>query len=53
MTAKLKTLPDGYGWKALQEVTVPDEGKVRAVVATFDVVDNDGEVTLAGSIPDV
>lgn len=43
---------DGYGWKALQEVTTSDEGKVRAIVATFDVVDNDGEVILAGAIPD-
>src|SRR5690349_11344336 len=25
---------DGYGWKALQDVSI-DEGKVRAVVATF------------------
>ena len=41
-----------YAWKALQDVTTSDEGKVRAVVATFDVVDNDGEVILAGAIPD-
>jgi hypothetical protein len=45
-------LPDGYGWKALQEVETTDEGKVRAVVATFDVVDNDGEVITKGAIPD-
>jgi hypothetical protein len=46
------TLPDGYGMKALADVTMPDEGKVRAVVATFDEVDNDGEVILGGAIPD-
>lgn len=45
-------LPEAFGMKALAEVTVPDEGKVRAVVATFDEVDNDGEVLLSGSIPD-
>jgi hypothetical protein len=45
-------LPEGFGMKALAEVTVPDEGKVRAVVATFDEVDNDGEVLLSGAIDD-
>lgn len=48
---KSADLPEGYGWKSLQDVSI-DEGKVRAVVATFDVVDNDGEVILAGAIPD-
>jgi hypothetical protein len=46
------TIPEGYGWKAARDVTVPDEGKVRAVVATFDTVDNDGEVILEGAIAD-
>lgn len=45
-------LPDAFGMKALQEVTVGDEGKVRAVVATFDEVDNDGDVIVTGAIPD-
>jgi len=48
---KSADLQEGYGWKSLQDVSI-DEGKVRAVVATFDVVDNDGEVILAGAIPD-
>lgn len=48
---KSANLPEGYGWKALQDVSI-DEGKVKAVVATFDVVDNDGEVILAGAIQD-
>jgi len=43
---------DGYGFKMLSDVSITDEGKVRAVITTFDVVDNDGEVTLSGSIPD-
>lgn len=46
------TLPEAFGMKALAEVSVSDEGKVRAVVATFDEVDNDREVILGGSIPD-
>lgn len=45
-------LPDEFGMKVATEVTIPDEGKVRAVVATFDVVDHDGEVIPSGAIPD-
>ena len=43
---------DDYGFKALSDVSITDEGKVRAAICTLDVVDNDGEVTLPGSIPD-
>lgn len=38
--------------KTVREVTVEAEGKVVAVVANMDVVDNDGEVILAGAIAD-
>lgn len=43
--------PEDYGFKAVADVSLADEGKVRAVITTFDVVDNDGEVALSGSIP--
>jgi hypothetical protein len=43
---------DGYGMKVMSDVSIADEGKVRAIVTTFDVVDNDGEVTCSGAIPD-
>lgn len=47
-------LPETFGFKAVREVTLGDEakGEVTAVVATFDEVDNDGEVIVAGAIPD-
>lgn len=51
MTDELQ-LPDGMGMKALSDVTIADEGKVTAVIATVDVVDNDGEVIPSGAIPD-
>lgn len=44
------TIPEGYGMKAVRDVTIGDEGKVSAVVANFDEVDNDGEVIVSGSI---
>ena len=47
------TIPEGFGMKQLSDVSLTDEGKVRAVIATFDEVDNDGEVILSGSIEDV
>ena len=45
---------EAFGLKSLAsaDVGIPDEGKVRAVVATFDQVDNDGEVIAAGAIAD-
>lgn len=43
---------DGYGMKAIQATVQGDTGKVRAIVATFDEVDNDGDVIVAGAVPD-
>ena len=53
-SATLDGFPESFGMKAIRDVTVGDEskGEVTAVVATFDEVDNDGEVILAGAIPD-
>lgn len=47
-------LVEGMGFKAVRTVTLGDEakGEVTAVVATFDEVDNDGEVIVSGAIPD-
>lgn len=45
-------LAEVYGSKAAADVSVQDAGQVRAVIACFDEVDNDGDVILAGAIPD-
>ncbi len=46
-------LPEDVGMKSVGAVTLGDEarGEVTAVVATFDQVDNDGEVILSGALP--